>query len=160
MFISKAIKNNVFFLSTLQDFIKAEPADSLRSPVRHLVMTTCANLMYPLLHFIQQDFLNNLFKSLYHSFNLPTGVVIKNCLWLFPYMVWSHDHDMIMSHQKKKRFFNLKLTRHLEPALSENESFDLLKVCVNSVFSLPPDTHTPEKTKEDDVLDPKKRKVK
>lgn len=30
-----------------QDFIKAEAADSLRTPVRHLVMTTCANLMYP-----------------------------------------------------------------------------------------------------------------
>lgn len=30
-----------------QDFIKAESADSLRTPVRHLVMTTCANLMYP-----------------------------------------------------------------------------------------------------------------
>lgn len=30
-----------------QDFMKAEPADSLRTPVRHLVMTTCANLMYP-----------------------------------------------------------------------------------------------------------------
>lgn len=30
-----------------QDFMKAESADSLRTPVRHLVMTTCANLMYP-----------------------------------------------------------------------------------------------------------------
>lgn len=30
-----------------QDFIKAESADSLKTPVRHLVMTTCANLMYP-----------------------------------------------------------------------------------------------------------------
>lgn len=44
--------------------------------------------------------------------------------------------------------------------LSENESFDLLKVCVNSVLSLPPETHTPEKTKEEDILDPKQRKVK
>jgi len=31
----------------LQDFIKAEPADVMRTPVRYLVMTTCANLMYP-----------------------------------------------------------------------------------------------------------------
>lgn len=31
-----------------QDFIKAEPTDSLKTPVRQLVMTTCANLMYPL----------------------------------------------------------------------------------------------------------------
>uniref|UniRef100_A0A8C4DC57 HEAT repeat-containing protein 7A n=1 Tax=Dicentrarchus labrax TaxID=13489 RepID=A0A8C4DC57_DICLA len=30
-----------------KDFIKAEPADSLRTPVRPLVMATCANLMYP-----------------------------------------------------------------------------------------------------------------
>ncbi|XP_060936841.1 maestro heat-like repeat-containing protein family member 1 isoform X2 [Limanda limanda] len=76
-----------------QDFIKAEPADSLRTPVRHLVMTTCSNL-------------------------IP-----------------------------------------LDPALSENESFDLLKICVNSVFSLPPETQTPEKIKDDEVLDPKKRKA-
>lgn len=44
--------------------------------------------------------------------------------------------------------------------MTEDESFDLLKVCVNSVISLPPDTHTPEKTKDDEMLDPKQRKVK
>uniref|UniRef100_A0A3Q3WCT8 Uncharacterized protein n=1 Tax=Mola mola TaxID=94237 RepID=A0A3Q3WCT8_MOLML len=79
-------------INVMLDFMKAEPADSLRTPVRHLVMTTCANLM------------------------------------------------------------------PLEPALSENESFDLLKVCVNSVVSLPPETHTPEKTKEEETLDPTQRK--
>lgn len=30
-----------------QDFIKAEPADAMKTPVRQLVMTTCANLLYP-----------------------------------------------------------------------------------------------------------------
>ncbi|XP_028280602.1 maestro heat-like repeat-containing protein family member 1 isoform X2 [Parambassis ranga] len=80
-------------ITVMLDFIKAEPADSLRTPVRPLVMTTCANL-------------------------IP-----------------------------------------LEPALSENENFDLLKVCVNSAFSLPPETHTPERTKEEETLDPKQRKV-
>ncbi|XP_077432978.1 maestro heat-like repeat-containing protein family member 1 isoform X1 [Vanacampus margaritifer] len=81
-------------IAVIQDFIKAEPADALRTPVRHLVMSTCANLM------------------------------------------------------------------PLDPALSENESFDLLKVCVNSVFSLPPETHSPEKTtKEEEILDPKQRKA-
>lgn len=35
------------FIFPAQDFMKAESADSLRTPVRHLVMTTCANLMYP-----------------------------------------------------------------------------------------------------------------
>uniref|UniRef100_A0A8C2WJ67 Maestro heat-like repeat family member 1 n=1 Tax=Cyclopterus lumpus TaxID=8103 RepID=A0A8C2WJ67_CYCLU len=78
-------------ITLMLDLIKAEPADSLRTPVRHLVMTSCANLM------------------------------------------------------------------PLDPALSENESFDLLKVCVNSVFSLPPETHTPEKIKEEETLDPKQR---
>lgn len=34
-------------VSPSQDFIKAEPADSMKTPVRQLVMTTCANLMYP-----------------------------------------------------------------------------------------------------------------
>lgn len=57
-------------------------------------------------------------------------------------------------------FFNRLFLRPLEPALSEDESFDLLKVCVNSVISLPPDTHTPEKTKDEEMLDPKQRKVK
>ncbi|XP_061676018.1 maestro heat-like repeat-containing protein family member 1 isoform X2 [Syngnathoides biaculeatus] len=81
-------------IAVIQDFIKAEPADALRTQVRHLVMSTCANLM------------------------------------------------------------------PLDPALSETECFDLLKVCVNSVFSLPPETHTPEKTtKEEEILDPKQRKA-
>ncbi|KAK9513462.1 hypothetical protein VZT92_026993 [Zoarces viviparus] len=80
-------------VTVMLDFIKAEPADSLRTPVRHLVMTTFADLM------------------------------------------------------------------PLDPALSENDNFDLLKVCVNSVFSLPPETHTPEKMKEDETLDPKQRKA-
>ncbi|XP_026149512.1 maestro heat-like repeat-containing protein family member 1 [Mastacembelus armatus] len=98
--ISECVKKQGYIFSRKQelitvmlDFIKAEPADSLRTPVRHLVMSTCANL-------------------------IP-----------------------------------------LDPVLSENETFDLLKVCVNSVFSLPPDTHTPEKTKEEEILDPKQRKT-
>ncbi|TMS10960.1 Maestro heat-like repeat-containing protein family member 1 [Larimichthys crocea] len=98
--ISECVKKQGYIFSRKQelinvmlDFIKAEPADSLRTPVRHLVMITCANLM------------------------------------------------------------------PLDPPLSENESFDLLKVCVNSVFSLPPETHTPEKTKEEEILDPKQRKT-
>ncbi|KAM9723202.1 maestro heat-like repeat-containing protein family member 1 isoform 1-T1 [Menidia menidia] len=98
--ISECVKKQGYIFSRKQelitvmlDFIKSEPADSLRTPVRHLVMTTCANLM------------------------------------------------------------------PLDPSLSENESFDLLKVCVNSVFSLPPETHTPEKSKEEEILDPKQRKV-
>lgn len=80
-------------ITVMLDFIKAEAADSLRTPVRHLVMTACANLMA------------------------------------------------------------------LEPVLGENETFDLLKVCVNSVFSLPPETHTPEKVKEEEILDPKQRQM-
>ncbi|XP_061529897.1 maestro heat-like repeat-containing protein family member 1 isoform X2 [Phycodurus eques] len=99
--ISECVKKRSYVFSrkqeliaVIQDFIKAEPADALRTPVRHLVMSTCANLM------------------------------------------------------------------PLDPALSENESFDLLKVCVHGVLSLPPETHTPEKTtKEEEILDPKKRKA-
>ncbi|XP_031729629.1 maestro heat-like repeat-containing protein family member 1 isoform X1 [Anarrhichthys ocellatus] len=98
--ISECVKKQGYVFSRKQelvtvmlDFIKAEPADSLRTPVRHLVMTTFADLM------------------------------------------------------------------PLDPALSENDNFDLLKVCVNSVFSLPPETHTPEKMKEEEMLDPKQRKA-
>ncbi|KAM3873621.1 maestro heat-like repeat-containing protein family member 1 [Diretmus argenteus] len=98
--ISKCVKRQGYvfarkqeLITVMLDFIKAEPSDAMRTPVRHLVMTTCANL-------------------------IP-----------------------------------------LEPALSENESFDLLKVCVSSVFSLPAETHTPEKTKEEEILDPKQREA-
>lgn len=49
--------------------------------------------------------------------------------------------------------------RPLDPPLSENESFDLLKVCVGSAFALPPVTHIPEKTKDEEILDPKQREV-
>uniref|UniRef100_A0A667YA62 Maestro heat-like repeat family member 1 n=1 Tax=Myripristis murdjan TaxID=586833 RepID=A0A667YA62_9TELE len=52
--ISECVKRQGYVFSRKQeliavmlDFIKAEPADTLRTPVRHLVMTTCANLMYP-----------------------------------------------------------------------------------------------------------------
>uniref|UniRef100_A0A671WUQ3 Maestro heat-like repeat family member 1 n=1 Tax=Sparus aurata TaxID=8175 RepID=A0A671WUQ3_SPAAU len=52
--ISECVKKQGYIFSRKQelitvmlDFIKAEPADSMRTPVRHLVMTTCANLMYP-----------------------------------------------------------------------------------------------------------------
>ncbi|XP_007552540.1 maestro heat-like repeat-containing protein family member 1 isoform X2 [Poecilia formosa] len=98
--ISRCVKKQGYIFSRKQelitvmlDFMKSEPSDSLKTPVRPLVMTTCANLM------------------------------------------------------------------SLDPPLSENESFDLLKVCVNGVLSLPPDTHTPEKTKDEEILDPKQRKV-
>uniref|UniRef100_A0A3Q2DGE9 Maestro heat-like repeat family member 1 n=1 Tax=Cyprinodon variegatus TaxID=28743 RepID=A0A3Q2DGE9_CYPVA len=92
--ISRCVKKQGYIFSRKQelDFMKSEPSDSLRTPVRPLVMTTCANLP-------------------------------------------------------------------LDPPLGESESFDLLKVCVNSVFSLPPDTHTPEKTKDEENLDPKQRKA-
>ncbi|KAL3981076.1 sialic acid binding Ig-like lectin 5 [Sarotherodon galilaeus] len=98
--ISECVKKQGYIFSRKQelitvmlDFIKAEQADALRTPVRQLVMSTCANL-------------------------IP-----------------------------------------LDPPMSENESFDLLKVCINSVFSLPAETHTPEKTKEEEPLDPKQRKA-
>ncbi|XP_038141522.1 maestro heat-like repeat-containing protein family member 1 isoform X1 [Cyprinodon tularosa] len=98
--ITRCVKKQGYIFSRKQelitimlDFMKSEPSDSLRTPVRPLVMTTCANL-------------------------IP-----------------------------------------LDPPLGESESFDLLKVCVNSVFSLPPDTHTPEKTKDEENLDPKQRKA-
>ncbi|KAM4568168.1 maestro heat-like repeat-containing protein family member 1 isoform 1-T2 [Fundulus diaphanus] len=98
--ISRCVKKQGYIFSRKQelitvmlDFMKSEPSDSLRTPLRPLVLTTCANLM------------------------------------------------------------------PLDPPLSENESFDLLKVCVNGVFSLPPDTHTPEKTKDEENLDPKQRKA-
>ncbi|XP_030605842.1 maestro heat-like repeat-containing protein family member 1 isoform X1 [Archocentrus centrarchus] len=98
--ISECVKKQGYIFSRKQelitvmlDFIKAEQADSLRTPVRQLVMSTCANLM------------------------------------------------------------------PLDPPMTENESFDLLKVCVSSVFSLPPETRTPEKTKEEEPLDPKQREA-
>uniref|UniRef100_A0A8C2FU16 Maestro heat-like repeat-containing protein family member 1 n=1 Tax=Cyprinus carpio TaxID=7962 RepID=A0A8C2FU16_CYPCA len=69
----------------LQDFIKAEPTDVMRTPIRHLVLTTCANLII------------------------------------------------------------------LDPPLTENENFDLLKTCLNGVYGLPT-VDTPDKAKDEEVL--------
>ncbi|XP_062848509.1 maestro heat-like repeat-containing protein family member 1 isoform X2 [Trichomycterus rosablanca] len=76
----------------MMDFIKAEPVDAMRTPVRHRVMTTCANLI------------------------------------------------------------------NLEPPLSENETFDMLKTCINGVFGLPT-LETTERVKDDELLDPKEREA-
>uniref|UniRef100_A0A4W6EG08 Maestro heat-like repeat family member 1 n=1 Tax=Lates calcarifer TaxID=8187 RepID=A0A4W6EG08_LATCA len=59
--ISECVKKQGYIFSRKQelinvmlDFIKAEPADSLRTPVRHLVMTTCANLIITAAKFLLQ----------------------------------------------------------------------------------------------------------
>lgn len=44
-----------------QDFIKAEPADALRTRVRPLVIITCANLLYPSIEKKNQGFIILLF---------------------------------------------------------------------------------------------------
>ncbi|XP_036793271.1 maestro heat-like repeat-containing protein family member 1 isoform X3 [Oncorhynchus mykiss] len=79
-------------MGVMMDFIKAEPTDAMRTPVRHLVMTTCANLI------------------------------------------------------------------NLEPALTENENFDMLRTCLNGVYGLPP-VNTPDKDrgKDEEVLEPQQR---
>ncbi|XP_062395570.1 maestro heat-like repeat-containing protein family member 1 isoform X2 [Sardina pilchardus] len=79
-------------LGVMMDFIKAEPTEAMRTPVRHLVMTTCANLV------------------------------------------------------------------NLDPALTENENFELLRTCVSSVYCLPA-VDAPDKGKDDEVLDPQQREV-
>lgn len=79
-------------MGVMMDFIKAEPADALRSPVRHLVMTTCANLI------------------------------------------------------------------NLDPPLTENENFDMLKTCINGVYGLPT-LEGPEKGKDEEILDPQQREA-
>ncbi|XP_031667756.1 maestro heat-like repeat-containing protein family member 1 isoform X3 [Oncorhynchus kisutch] len=81
-------------MGVMMDFIKAEPTDAMRTPVRHLVMTTCANLI------------------------------------------------------------------NLEPALTENENFDMLRTCLNGVYGLPP-VNTPDKDrgKDEEVLEPQQREA-
>ncbi|KAM6967979.1 maestro heat-like repeat-containing protein family member 1 [Aplochiton taeniatus] len=79
-------------MGVMLDFLKAEPADAMRTPVRPLVMTTCANLVA------------------------------------------------------------------LDPPLSENESLEMLKVCVNSAYSLPP-VEAPDRGKEEEILEPKQREA-
>ncbi|XP_071252234.1 maestro heat-like repeat-containing protein family member 1 isoform X2 [Salvelinus alpinus] len=81
-------------MAVMMDFIKAEPTDAMRTPVRHLVMTTCANLI------------------------------------------------------------------NLEPALTENENFDMLRTCLNGVYGLPP-VNTPDKDrgKDEEVLEPQQREA-
>ncbi|XP_066539071.1 maestro heat-like repeat-containing protein family member 1 isoform X3 [Hoplias malabaricus] len=79
-------------MGVMMDFIKAEPSDVLRTPVRHLVMTTFANLI------------------------------------------------------------------NLDPSLTENENFDMLKACLNGVYGLPPLEST-EKVKDEEALDPQQREA-
>ncbi|XP_056618249.1 maestro heat-like repeat-containing protein family member 1 isoform X1 [Triplophysa dalaica] len=79
-------------MGVMMDFIKAEPADVIRTPVRHLVLTTCANLI------------------------------------------------------------------NLDPPLTENENFDLLKTCLNGVYGLPT-ADTPDKAKDEEALDPQQKVV-
>uniref|UniRef100_A0A671QI06 Maestro heat-like repeat-containing protein family member 1 n=1 Tax=Sinocyclocheilus anshuiensis TaxID=1608454 RepID=A0A671QI06_9TELE len=86
--ISKSVRKQGYLFSRKQelmgvmmDFIKAEPTDVMRTPVRYLVLTTCANLI------------------------------------------------------------------NLDPPLTENENFDLLKTCLNGVYGLPT-VDTPDKQRE------------
>uniref|UniRef100_A0A672LV94 Maestro heat-like repeat family member 1 n=1 Tax=Sinocyclocheilus grahami TaxID=75366 RepID=A0A672LV94_SINGR len=97
--ISQSVRKQGFLFSRKQelmgvmmDFIKAEPTDVMRTPVRHLVLTTCANLI------------------------------------------------------------------NLDPPLTENEIFDLLKTCLNGVYGLPT-VDTPDKAKDEEALDPQQREV-
>ncbi|XP_073782226.1 maestro heat-like repeat-containing protein family member 1 isoform X1 [Danio rerio] len=101
--IAKAISNSVRkqgfmftrkheLMGVMTDFIKAEPPEVMRTPVRYLVLTTCANLI------------------------------------------------------------------NLDPPLTENENFDLLKTCLNGVYGLPT-ADTPDKGKDEEALDPQQREV-
>uniref|UniRef100_A0A9J7YGA8 Maestro heat-like repeat family member 1 n=2 Tax=Cyprinus carpio carpio TaxID=630221 RepID=A0A9J7YGA8_CYPCA len=97
--ISKSVRKQGFLFSRKQelmgvmmDFIKAEPTDVMRTPVRYLVLTTCANLI------------------------------------------------------------------NLDPPLTENENFDLIKTCLNGVYGLPT-VDTPDKAKDEEALDPQQREV-
>uniref|UniRef100_A0A8C1M4U7 Maestro heat-like repeat-containing protein family member 1 n=1 Tax=Cyprinus carpio TaxID=7962 RepID=A0A8C1M4U7_CYPCA len=99
----------------LQDFIKAEPTDVMRTPIRHLVLTTCANLMYPTI-------LNISFVHLCF------------CVHLFSFKTDTFDHCDAVPQSVK----NLtQAFRILDPPLTENENFDLLKTCLNGVYGLP-----------------------
>uniref|UniRef100_A0A671QKT2 Maestro heat-like repeat-containing protein family member 1 n=1 Tax=Sinocyclocheilus anshuiensis TaxID=1608454 RepID=A0A671QKT2_9TELE len=70
--ISKSVRKQGYLFSRKQelmgvmmDFIKAEPTDVMRTPVRYLVLTTCANLMYPTilnLSCVHLDYCSFLFK--------------------------------------------------------------------------------------------------
>ncbi|CDQ98946.1 unnamed protein product, partial [Oncorhynchus mykiss] len=49
---------------------------------------------------------------------------------------------------------------NLEPALTENENFDMLRTCLNGVYGLPP-VNTPDKDrgKDEEVLEPQQREA-
>lgn len=46
----------------------------------------------------------------------------------------------------------------LDPPLTDNEKFDMLKTCINGVFGLPT-IEMVEKAKDEEVLDPQEREV-
>uniref|UniRef100_A0A671QR43 Maestro heat-like repeat-containing protein family member 1 n=1 Tax=Sinocyclocheilus anshuiensis TaxID=1608454 RepID=A0A671QR43_9TELE len=78
--ISKSVRKQGYLFSRKQelmgvmmDFIKAEPTDVMRTPVRYLVLTTCANLMYPTilnLSCVHLDYCSFLFKRFISTLNL------------------------------------------------------------------------------------------
>ncbi|XP_066571905.1 maestro heat-like repeat-containing protein family member 1 isoform X2 [Amia ocellicauda] len=78
-------------MGVMMDFIKSEPVEVLKTPIRQQAMTTCANLI------------------------------------------------------------------NLDPVLTENENFDMLRTCLNSTFGLPP--VDADRGKDEDVPDIQQREV-
>lgn len=66
---------------------------------------------------------------------------------------------MILNETVPQSIKNLTQTfRNLDPPLSENENFDLLKTCLNGVYGLPT-VDTLDKAKDEEALDPQQREV-
>uniref|UniRef100_A0A8C5D7Z3 Maestro heat-like repeat family member 1 n=1 Tax=Gouania willdenowi TaxID=441366 RepID=A0A8C5D7Z3_GOUWI len=93
--ISNCVKKQTFTFSRKQelitvmlDFIKAEPNDSLRSPVRHLVMTTCANLIllrkpclgYVYRHYTHFNYCHTFLQTLYKDTMAALQELLKSFL--------------------------------------------------------------------------------
>uniref|UniRef100_A0A6Q2YD75 Maestro heat-like repeat family member 1 n=1 Tax=Esox lucius TaxID=8010 RepID=A0A6Q2YD75_ESOLU len=104
-------------LPLLKDFIKAEPPDAMRTPVRHLVMTTCANLMYPFilvcylrLPLFPQELYTDTFNALQELLrNILTRDLTPDGLQ----SVFKHIEAWLSSNQDHERERAVKTTAHI-----------------------------------------------
>uniref|UniRef100_A0A8C5DBZ2 Maestro heat-like repeat family member 1 n=1 Tax=Gouania willdenowi TaxID=441366 RepID=A0A8C5DBZ2_GOUWI len=132
--ISNCVKKQTFTFSRKQelitvmlDFIKAEPNDSLRSPVRHLVMTTCANLMYPSTkpclgyvyrHYTHFNYCHTFLQTLYKDTMAALQELLKSFLTRDPTPdglqgVFKHIESWLSSPQDHERERAVTVTAHI-----------------------------------------------
>uniref|UniRef100_H2RSI7 Maestro heat-like repeat family member 1 n=1 Tax=Takifugu rubripes TaxID=31033 RepID=H2RSI7_TAKRU len=101
-----------------------------------------------ILNHIDQDILRSISKH----FNTKVKFLFQ--VYKVVQIKWFHPHTQTHPFPGELRVY-INIYNLFFEAVGEGQE---CVVCVNSVISLPPETHTPEKNKDDEILDPKQRK--